>query len=54
MHRLCSKYLQSTAQHHAKKVKKAVIKPVKIDFPLPEKVQGIESRLNTANSYLLP
>lgn len=54
MHRLCSKYLQSTVHHHAKKVKKTVIKPVKIDFPLPTKVQGAETRLNTPNTYALP
>ena len=30
------------------------IKPIKIDFPLPDKVQGIENRLNTKNTYLLP
>jgi len=31
------RYLKATI----KKTKKAVIKPVSIDFPLPEKVQGI-------------
>ncbi len=37
-----------------KKPKKAVIKPVNIDFPLPDKVQGIETRLNSLNTYKLP
>jgi|JI9StandDraft_1071089.scaffolds.fasta_scaffold331983_2 hypothetical protein len=50
MQRLSSKYLLSTV----KKAKKVVIKPVKIDFPLPDKVQGVEFRLNTPNSYALP
>lgn len=45
------KYLVSLS---AKAVKKAVIKPVKIDFPLPNSVQGIENRLNSSNSYALP
>ncbi len=39
MHRfVASKYLLSTVP---KKAKKANIKPVKIDFPLPDKVVGI-------------
>lgn len=50
MNRLVSKYLLSVV----KKAKKAVIKPVNIDFPLPEKVEGIENRLNSLNTYQLP
>lgn len=36
-----------------KKVK-TNIKPVKIDFPLPEQVTGIDKRLNTKNTFSLP
>ena len=50
MSRLVSKYLLSVA----KKPKKVNIKPVKIDFPLPEQMEGIEHRLNSLNTYLLP
>jgi len=35
-------------------VRKVNIVPVKIDFPLPTKVQGAEQRLNPANDYSLP
>lgn len=44
------RYLKTTV----KKPKKAVIKPVNIDFPLPETVQGIQKRLNSVNTYKLP
>ena len=47
MKRLVSKYLIAT-------VRKANIKPVKIDFPLPTEVQGIDKRMNHANTYALP
>ena len=47
---LSLRYLKATV----KKPKKAVIKPVNIDFPLPDKVQGIENRLNSLNTYKLP
>lgn len=48
MHRLLNcRYLKATT-------KKAVIKPVKIDFPLPDKLQGAEKRLNPPNTYQLP
>ena len=47
---LSIKYLKAVV----KKPKKAVIKPVNIDFPLPDKVQGVENRLNSANTYKLP
>lgn len=50
MSRLLSKYLV----HTAKQPKKVNIKPVKIDFPLPNKVEGIEGRLNALNTYQLP
>jgi hypothetical protein len=35
-------------------VRKVNIVPVKIDFPLPNKVQGAEQRLNPPNDYSLP
>lgn len=41
------RYLKTT-------LRKAVIKPVKIDFPLPDKLQGVEGRLNEPNNYELP
>jgi hypothetical protein len=47
MNRLLSKYLI----HAVKKPKKVVIKPVNIDFPLPTKIEGIENRLNSFNSF---
>jgi asparaginyl-tRNA synthetase len=50
MNRLLSKYLKSVV----KKPKKVNIKPVKIDFPLPEQIEGIEARLNSLNTYQLP
>jgi hypothetical protein len=50
MNRLVSKYLKSTV----KRPKKVNIKPVKIDFPLPEQIEGIEGRLNSLNTYQLP
>jgi hypothetical protein len=50
MQRLASKYLLSTV----KKAKKVNIKPVKIDFPLPETIEGIDNRLNSLNTYQLP
>lgn len=37
----------------AKKVKPNV-KAVKLDFPLPEKVIGIENRLNSKNTFEIP
>ena len=30
------------------------MKPVKIDFPLPDKVKGIENRLNCKNAFEVP
>ena len=36
------------------KAPKVNIKPVKIDFPLPENITGIENRLNTKNTFKLP
>lgn len=36
-----------------KKVKENM-KPVKIDFALPEVVKGIEARLNSKNNFILP
>lgn len=50
MNRLVSKYLLSVV----KKPKKINIKPVKIDFPLPDQIEGIENRLNSLNTYELP
>lgn len=41
------RYLKAT-------VRKPVIKPVKIDFPLPNKLEGVEARLNEPNTYELP
>ena len=35
-------------------VRKVNIKPVKVDFPLPTKLEGEEFRLNTPNTYKLP
>ena len=43
-----------TQKKEKKKAVKVNIKPVKIDFPLPDKVQGIETRLNSKNTYQLP
>jgi asparaginyl-tRNA synthetase len=50
MNRLVSKYLLTVV----KKAKKVNVKPVKIDFPLPDKIEGIENRLNSLNTYSLP
>lgn len=50
MNRLLGKYLVQGA----KQVKKTNIKPVKIDFPLPDKIEGIEHRINSLNTYALP
>ena len=50
MNRILSKYLLTTV----KKAKKINIKPVKIDFPLPTGIQGIEKRINSVNTYALP
>lgn len=30
------------------------MKPIKIDFPLPDKVKGIENRLNCKNAFEVP
>ena len=35
-------------------IRKPKIVPVKIDFPLPNKVQGEEHRLNKPNTFKLP
>lgn len=43
-----------TQKKEKNKGPKVNIKPVKIDFPLPGKVQGIEHRLNSKNTYLIP
>lgn len=54
MNTLCGlKYALSNAVKKVK-VKKTVIKAVKIDFPLPDKVIGIEKRMNTGGSFALP
>jgi len=50
MSRLLQKYVVNTV----KQAKKANIKPVKIDFPLPTTIQGIDTRINTLNTYQLP
>ena len=36
------------------KAPKANIKQVKIDFPLPNEVKGIENRLNSKNTFTIP
>lgn len=53
MHNLVSKYLINTVKK-AKKAPKVNIVPVKIDFPLPERVVGSENRLNTLTSFKIP
>jgi hypothetical protein len=40
MNHLLSKYLIHTTKKVVKKAPKVNIKPVNIDFPLPEKLQG--------------
>lgn len=58
MHRVCNlKYLLADVPKNATNVVKAAkgnIKPVKIDFPLPDKIQGIEKRLNNKNTFQIP
>lgn len=58
MHRVCNlKYLLADVTKNAKNVVKAAkgnIQAVKIDFPLPDKVQGIEKRLNSKNTFEIP
>lgn len=58
MHRVCNlKYLLAEVTKNttnAVKAAKGNIKAVKIDFPLPEKVQGIEKRLNHKNTFEIP
>jgi hypothetical protein len=53
MHNLVSKYLINTVKK-AKKAPKVNIVPVKIDFPLPERVVGSEKRLNTSTTFKIP
>jgi len=53
MNHLLSKYLVHTVKKVAKKPK-VNIKPVNIDFPLPEKLEGSENRLNTPNTFSIP
>ena len=50
MNRMLQKYLVQGA----KQAKKVNIKPVKIDFPLPTQIEGIEHRLNATNTFQLP
>lgn len=45
MNKLVSKYVLSTVKK-PKKAPKVNIFPVKIDFPLPTKLEGAENRLN--------
>lgn len=58
MHRVCNlKYLLADVTKNAPnavKVAKGNIKAVKIDFPLPDKVHGIEKRLNNKNTFEIP
>lgn len=57
MHRLtiAKYYLAEIPIVKAPKPKvKANIKPVNIDFPLPDKIDGIQKRINTKNTFLLP
>ena len=39
---------------NAPKTVKPNMKQVKIDFPLPTQVRGIEKRLNTKNTFIIP
>lgn len=48
------KGVMPTEKKEKKKVEKVNMKAVKIDFPLPEAVQGIDGRINSKNAYLLP
>ena len=50
MNRMLGKYLVQGA----KQAKKTNIKPVKIDFPLPDKIEGIQHRMNSLNTYAVP
>jgi len=54
MNHLLSKYLVHTVKKVVKKAPKVNIKPVDIDFPLPEKVEGSENRLNIPNTFQIP
>ena len=57
MYRLtATKYLVETFSKTKVKAPKPKtnIKPVKIDFPLPDKITGIEDRLNAPNTFKLP
>lgn len=55
MHRLTvARYYIAEIPIKAPKKVKANIKPVKIDFPLPDQITGIEKRINTKNTFLLP
>lgn len=59
MHRITNlRYLISDVPKNAgKTASKAVkpnIKPIKIDFPLPDSVKGIENRLNSKNTFSIP
>lgn len=59
MHRITNlRYLLADVPKHVqppqKKPHKVNIKPVKIDFPLPDKVTGIENRLNSKNLFSIP
>lgn len=55
MHRITNlRYLLAEAPKNIKTTAKGAkpnIKAVKIDFPLPDKVQGIEKRLNSKNTF---
>ena len=53
MHRLtiAKYYLADIPAKVGKNKPKTNIKPVKIDFPLPTAINGIEKRLNTKNTF---
>lgn len=53
MNKLVSKYVLSTVKK-PKKAPKVNIVPVKIDFPLPTKLEGAENRLNQGTAFNIP
>lgn len=48
------RYLKTNSKKLEAKPNKINIIPVKVDFPLPDKIDGIEHRLNLKGSYELP
>lgn len=58
MHRITNlRYLLADAPKNPKPATKAIkpnVKPIKIDFPLPEGLKGIEKRLNSKNTFSIP